>query len=694
MIFSRRNWFLLFGIFLSCAVASYAVEEQCPLDREESSLPPWSFGENGDRSMCWVSNESPFHSSFPSLPASTPPCLDPTVHEETSNERTQRMDENVEEEQFEESFEVEDVPPGKNGKNNVLSSAARSEDDKFLSSSSENSGENDAEESDVHIHRHTYPQAPKQPLSHRSHDIDFSIRMNFASSLLGAKVLEKNPGSMGARNLLNDDRDKYLLNVCNKNHPHYAIVELSQEILLDTIVLANYEYYASGLKNFRLYGSRSYPCTEPSCNWKWIGDFQLNNTRHSQAVFPNSKHYVQFLRIEFLSYYGNEFYCTLSTFRVHGSTLLEDLNEGEHYDSLNEDTGTRGNANGALAYRSSGGTDYVMIPRHMMQTPYAITDQESLEVSLKSFRPDFEDITMEDSSTENVFKRMLQRIKRLETNQNILKHSLEHWGDIWGTSIRRLMNEVAILRTDRAIKSDNMTKLTREFEALTAKTNSLESRFADWNVTMHNRLESWTVIPFLSSITTKFFEDKLFGALVLVIIPTVVVACRRRVASPHRRTRRSRSMGPISKAKQHMLRNIQSEGDISISPSAVTPRQEPHTIITGWTEPREILMRRETRKEHDDAYPRGRDELIEEVGMISFLQDQESEEREMGEEKTQLYENKMIFSVPEFGTLRRNEMFSGISGSGLDMHMDMDSDDMSMADEDADTDSDGTSGME
>jgi hypothetical protein len=388
MIISHKKHFLLLGLFC-WTVLSSPVEEKCSPRIEEGCQSYLCLADNPH--VCSIPQEPRFSLLTP------PHCSHPVITGEVPQEPTRIIEEDSQEEGLEE------VEQGEEDEKSVLISPSLIEEETPVPPSDETHDEGRKED--------TLGQTSKQALPRRFQDLDYSIRMNFASSLLGAKVLEKNPGSMGARNLLNDDRDKCLLNVCNKNQPHYVVFELSQEILLDSIVIANYEYYASGLKNFRLYGSRSYPCRDPSCNWKWIGDFQLNNTRHSQSVFPNSKPYVQFLRIEFLSYYGNEFYCTLSTFRVHGSTLLEDLNEGESYGGENNEAEAvlNGLASTALTYRSPGGTEYVMVPRHMMQPPYAVSDQESLKGSLRSFRPEFEDITIEDSSTENVFKRMLQR---------------------------------------------------------------------------------------------------------------------------------------------------------------------------------------------------------------------------------------------------------------------------------------------
>jgi hypothetical protein len=103
-----------------------------------------------------------------------------------------------------------------------------------------------------------------------------------------------------------------------------------------------------------------------------------------------------------------------------------------------------------------------------------------------------------------------------------------------------------------------------------------------------------------------------------------------------------------------------------MSSTDTPPQKETHPNITVWSEPRDVSRRMEVRAVRQKTYPMGDD------GTIPFLPDQESEDR-----KTQLYENKMVFSVPEFGVLRRNERLYG----GLDH--DWDSDCMTMMHDDA-----------
>jgi len=123
---------------------------------------------------------------------------------------------------------------------------------------------------------------------------------------------------------LNEDSDKYCL--IPRNAPKkWIIVELSEEILMKSIALANFEYYSCSFKHFKVFASVKYPCKGEKC-WELVGSFQAHNTRKVQTFIFKKPTITRYIKLEFLSHYGeSEYYCTLSLLRVHGSTLLEDL---------------------------------------------------------------------------------------------------------------------------------------------------------------------------------------------------------------------------------------------------------------------------------------------------------------------------------------------------------------------------------
>ncbi|XP_019152088.1 PREDICTED: uncharacterized protein slp1-like isoform X2 [Ipomoea nil] len=147
---------------------------------------------------------------------------------------------------------------------------------------------------------------------------------NYASASKGAKVLAYNKEAKGASNILSRDKDKYLRNPCSAEEK-FVVIELSEETLVDTIEIANFEHYSSNLKDFELLGSPVYPTD----TWVKLGNFTAGNVKHARRfVLPQPK-WVRYLKLKLLSHYGSEFYCTLSVLEVYGvdavERLLEDL---------------------------------------------------------------------------------------------------------------------------------------------------------------------------------------------------------------------------------------------------------------------------------------------------------------------------------------------------------------------------------
>lgn len=147
---------------------------------------------------------------------------------------------------------------------------------------------------------------------------------NYASASKGAKVVAHNKEAKGACNILEKDHDKYLRNPCSVGGK-YVVIELSEETLVDAVKIANFEHYSSNFKEFNLSGSLSYP-TE---TWSNLGNFVAANVKHAQVFKLPEPKWVRYLKLDLLSHYGSEFYCTLSIVEVYGidamERMLEDL---------------------------------------------------------------------------------------------------------------------------------------------------------------------------------------------------------------------------------------------------------------------------------------------------------------------------------------------------------------------------------
>lgn len=168
-------------------------------------------------------------------------------------------------------------------------------------------------------------------------------RWNFASLDCAAVVHRTNPGAKFASSILSEKKDRYMLSPCPQQGgkltggSQYVIVELCEEIKIDTIVLANYEFFSNMFKKFRVTAARQ--LTGRESDWKQLGVFRARNIR-GQQVFripsaPLSEAFFRYVRIDFLEHFGSEYYCPVSLLRVYGITEMEEYKR--EVEELNDD---------------------------------------------------------------------------------------------------------------------------------------------------------------------------------------------------------------------------------------------------------------------------------------------------------------------------------------------------------------------
>ncbi|GAO49317.1 hypothetical protein G7K_3468-t1 [Saitoella complicata NRRL Y-17804] len=173
-------------------------------------------------------------------------------------------------------------------------------------------------------------------------------RFNYASFDCAATVLKTNGDAKGSSAILVENKDRYMLNKCSADNK-FVIVELCDDILVDTVVLANFEFFSSMFKDVRFSVSDRYPVKESG--WHKLGVFEAANSRIVQAFrIDNPLIWARYLRIEFLSHYGSEYYCPLSLVRVHGTTMMEEYKHQE--DELREKDEGEGDEDEAVEERT------------------------------------------------------------------------------------------------------------------------------------------------------------------------------------------------------------------------------------------------------------------------------------------------------------------------------------------------------
>ncbi|KAI5951477.1 hypothetical protein KGF54_004551 [Candida jiufengensis] len=153
----------------------------------------------------------------------------------------------------------------------------------------------------------------------------YKDRFNFASIDCAATIVKTNSHAKGASAILKENKDTYLLNECSVSDK-FVIIELCQDILVNSIVLGNYEFFSSMFKDIRVSVSDRYPTN----NWRELGTFTAKNVRDVQLFqVENPLIWARYLKLDILSHYGNEFYCPISVLRVHGKTMIDDFKEDE-----------------------------------------------------------------------------------------------------------------------------------------------------------------------------------------------------------------------------------------------------------------------------------------------------------------------------------------------------------------------------
>jgi len=164
-----------------------------------------------------------------------------------------------------------------------------------------------------------------EPEAHNEDEME--ERFNYASLDAGAIIMNHNKAMKHSSALLVGDRDKYALSPCEEESM-WVTIGLSEEIEPDIIELFNYERYSSTPRLFQVLGATS-KNGRPVSEWDVLGEFEAEQGVSEQQFRIPEKAWVRYIRLRILSYWGSEFYCTLTEVRVYGST--------DKFDAIHED---------------------------------------------------------------------------------------------------------------------------------------------------------------------------------------------------------------------------------------------------------------------------------------------------------------------------------------------------------------------
>lgn len=159
----------------------------------------------------------------------------------------------------------------------------------------------------------------------------YKDKFNYASVDCAATVVKTNSNAKGASSILTENKDSYLINQCSLSNK-FVVIELCQDILVENVVIGNFEFFSSMFRNIRISVSDRFPVNQPQ-GWKLLGNFEALNLRDIQNFeIENPLIWARYLKLEILSHYGDEFYCPISLIRVHGKTMMDEfkMTEEEH----------------------------------------------------------------------------------------------------------------------------------------------------------------------------------------------------------------------------------------------------------------------------------------------------------------------------------------------------------------------------
>jgi hypothetical protein len=255
---------------------------------------------------------------------------------------------------------------------------------------------------------------------------------NYAAASKGAKILDFNKEAKGASNILDKDKDKYLRNPCSAEGK-FVIIELSEETLVNTIAIANFEHYSSNLKEFEISSSLTYP-TE---NWDTLGRFTVANAKHAQNFTIPEPKWARYLKLNLLSHYGSEFYCTLSMLEVYGMDAVEKMLENlipvankkvEPDDKMKEPVGQ------TPLKEPTGGKESSQEP--LDEDEFEIEDGKTNGDSSKNGAQDqnSETRTLQAGRIpgDTVLKVLLQKVQTLDVSFSVLERYLEELNSRYG----------------------------------------------------------------------------------------------------------------------------------------------------------------------------------------------------------------------------------------------------------------------
>lgn len=154
--------------------------------------------------------------------------------------------------------------------------------------------------------------------------VPITDRFNYANLDCSARVHTSHRSAKSPSSILSSKKDKYMLSPCSTGKEgQFVVVELCEDIRIDTVQLANFEFFSGVFKDFSVKVAKTYTTSDDG--WVLAGTYKGKNVRGVQSFHTPTtlRDFYRYIRIDFHSHYGHEYYCPVSLLRVYGLTHLE-----------------------------------------------------------------------------------------------------------------------------------------------------------------------------------------------------------------------------------------------------------------------------------------------------------------------------------------------------------------------------------
>ena len=117
--------------------------------------------------------------------------------------------------------------------------------------------------------------------------VPLTDRFNYASMECSARIHKAHKSAKSASSILSSKKDRYMLSPCatktadGKEENHFVIVELCEDIRIDTVQLANFEFFSGVFKDFTVSVAKTYTPDVPE--WTTVGTYKARNIRGVQV---------------------------------------------------------------------------------------------------------------------------------------------------------------------------------------------------------------------------------------------------------------------------------------------------------------------------------------------------------------------------------------------------------------------------